>query len=68
MQCFIYLITLYNVCSISSLFVLLYFLSYSYLIADCLLVFSELEFFFFCDIDTGDKNYEISMVSKILIS
>ncbi len=42
----------------------------SYLITDSLLVFSEFEFFCFfyssisfCDIDTGDKNFKMSMVS-----
>ncbi len=45
----------------------------SYLITDSLLVFSEFEILVFftlvlvlCDIDTGDKNFKISMVSKCL--
>ncbi len=47
--------------------------TYSYLMVDCLLVFSEFFVLFrlvlvFCDIDTGDKNDTISMVSKMLIS
>ncbi len=68
MQCFYTFI-----CSTVFFFVLL-LVSYSNLIADCLLVFSEFFIFlfrlvlFFCDIDMGNKNYEISMVSKMLIT
>ncbi len=39
---------------------------------DYFIVFSATEFFYaiiiFCDIDTSDKNYDISMVSQIFIS
>ncbi len=41
------------------------------MIADCLLEFLKKPssfLFFFCNIDTGDKNYEMYMVSIFLIS
>ncbi len=52
-------------------FGLLLVIRFLFLFNHGLLVFSELEFCFiqtsnsFFDIDTGDKNYEISMVPKI---
>ncbi len=36
--------------------------------ADCLFVYSELFLVLVCDIETGDKNYQISIVSKFVIS
>ncbi len=81
----VFMINLYNVCSISYLFIVVFVLLLVicyYFITDCLLILSELGFFsflfiilglyyffnFFCDIGTGYKNYENSMVSKIFIS
>ncbi len=53
-------------------FVLLLAISfYPYFITDCLFIFSEVEFLslglYSFDIDIGDKDYDNSMVSKILI-
>ncbi len=75
MQCFIHFITLYNVTFLIYLFYYSFFCpitcNVSYLITVYLCsvtFFMQARISFYFDIDTSDKDYEMSMVSEIVIS